>query len=60
MVELEFFDEPGDNPGMLDAQRRRTSRVIVDIGFRPGFKAPLHLGGGISDRVKAWEFLTRM
>ena len=59
MAELGFLDEPGDYLGMLDSQRLRTSRVIVDIGFHLGLKAPAHLGGGTWDRPKAWEFLTR-
>ncbi|MGC2940921.1 MULTISPECIES: DUF885 domain-containing protein [unclassified Brevibacterium] len=59
MAELGFLDEPGDYLGMLDSQRLRTSRVIVDIGFHLGLKAPDHLGGGTWDRATAWEFLTR-
>ena len=59
MAELGFLDEPGDYLGMLDSQRLRTSRVIVDIGFHLGFNAPAHLGGGVWDRAKAWEFLTQ-
>ena len=59
MAELGFLDEPGDYLGMLDSQRLRTSRVIVDIGFHLGLKAPAHLGGGTWDRAKAWEFLTQ-
>ncbi|WP_152349053.1 DUF885 domain-containing protein [Brevibacterium sp. CFH 10365] len=59
MAELGFLDEPGDYLGMLDSQRLRTSRVIVDIGFHLGLKAPHRLGGGVWDRAKAWEFLTQ-
>ncbi|WP_172172216.1 DUF885 domain-containing protein [Brevibacterium sp. CT2-23B] len=59
MAELGFLDEPGDYLGMLDSQRLRTSRVVVDIGFHLGLKAPAHLGGGVWDRAKAWEFLTQ-
>ena len=59
MAELGFLDEPGDYLGMLDSQRLRTSRVVVDIGFHLGLKAPAHLGGGTWDRAKAWEFLTQ-
>ncbi|MCU4298306.1 DUF885 domain-containing protein [Brevibacterium permense] len=59
MAELGFLDEPGDYLGMLDSQRLRTSRVIVDIGFHLGFKAPARLGGGVWDRAKVWEFLTQ-
>ena len=59
MAELGFLDEPGDYLGMLDSQRLRTSRVVVDIGFHLGLKATAHLGGGTWDRAKAWEFLTQ-
>lgn len=57
MEELGFLDEPADRLGMLDAQRLRTTRVALDIGFHLGLKAPTHLGGGIWDRAKAWQFL---
>src|SRR5699024_10581618 len=33
--------------------------VSVAIGFHLGLKAPAHLGGGVWDRAKAWEFLTK-
>ncbi|WP_181276292.1 DUF885 domain-containing protein [Brevibacterium oceani] len=59
MAELGFLDDPADYLGMLDSQRLRTSRVIVDIGFHLGLRAPDHLGGGTWDRAKAWDFLTR-
>ena len=59
MAELGFLDEPGDYLGMLDSQRLRTSRVIVDIGFHLGLTAPSYLGGGTWDRSTAWEFLTQ-
>ena len=59
MAELGFLDDPGDYLGMLDSQRLRTARVIVDIGFHLGLRAPGHLGGGSWDRAKAWEFLTQ-
>ncbi|WP_413336606.1 DUF885 domain-containing protein [Brevibacterium sp. GP-SGM9] len=59
MAELGFLEDPADYLGMLDSQRLRTSRVIVDIGFHLGLRAPAHLGGGIWDREKAWDFLTR-
>ena len=43
---------------MLDSQRLRAARVVLDIGFHLGLKAPAGLGGGIWDRQKAWQFLT--
>src|SRR5699024_10085990 len=59
MAELGFLDEPGDYLGMLDSQRLRTSRVIVDIGFHLGFNAPAHLGGGAWGRARARGGLAR-
>jgi uncharacterized protein (DUF885 family) len=57
MEELGFLNDPADRLGMLDAQRLRTTRVALDIGFHLGLKAPTHLGGGTWDRAKAWQFL---
>lgn len=58
MADLGFMDEPGDYLGMLDSQRLRAARVVLDIGFHLGLEAPDSLGGGIWDRAKAWQFLT--
>ena len=58
MADLGFLDDPGDYLGMLDSQRLRAARVVLDIGFHLGLKAPAGLGGGIWDRQKAWQFLT--
>jgi uncharacterized protein (DUF885 family) len=58
MADLGFMDEPGDYLGMLDSQRLRAARVVLDIGFHLGLEAPKSLGGGIWDRQKAWQFLT--
>lgn len=58
MADLGFMDEPGDYLGMLDSQRLRAARVVLDIGFHLGLEAPATLGGGIWDRQKAWQFLT--
>ena len=58
MAELGYMDDPADYLGMLDSQRLRAARVVLDIGFHLGLEAPESLGGGIWDREKAWQFLT--
>lgn len=58
MAELGWLDDPGDRMGMLDSQRLRAARVVVDIGVHCRLRAPDRLGGGIWDAQKAWEFLT--
>ncbi len=58
MADLGYLDDPADRLGMLDSQRLRAARVVLDIGFHLGLEAPKSLGGGIWDREKAWQFLT--
>lgn len=58
MAELGWLDDPGDRMGMLDSQRLRVARVVVDIGVHCRLPAPESLGGGIWDADKAWRFLT--
>ena len=58
MADLGFIDDPGDYLGMLDSQRLRAARVVLDIGFHLGLDAPESLGGGTWNREKAWQFLT--
>ncbi|NDZ95204.1 DUF885 domain-containing protein [Streptomyces sp. SID6673] len=58
MGELGWLDDPGDRMGMLDSQRLRAARVIVDIGVHCGLPAPAGLGGGAWDAEKAWQLLT--
>ena len=48
MADLGYLDNPADYLGMLDSQRLRAARVIVDIG--------VHVRGW--EPEKAWEFLT--
>ncbi|MGE2834388.1 DUF885 domain-containing protein [Mycobacterium sp. SMC-4] len=55
MAELGWLDDPGDRIGMLDAQRFRAARVVIDIGVHCGLRAP---DGGVWDVEKAWAFLT--
>ncbi|MEP9413795.1 DUF885 domain-containing protein [Gordonia sp. VNQ95] len=58
MAELGWLDDLGDRMGMLDSQRLRAARIVVDIGVHCGLRAPEHLGGGVWDADKAWTFLT--
>ena len=57
MADLGFLDDPGDRLGMLDAQRMRAARVVLDIGVHLGKPAPAVWGGGTWDAAKAWDFL---
>ncbi|MCC2310141.1 DUF885 domain-containing protein [Cellulomonas chengniuliangii] len=57
MADLGFLDAPGDRLGMLDGQRMRAARVVLDIGVHLGLPAPARWGGGTWDADKAWEFL---
>ena len=56
MQELGYLDDPGDRLGMLDAQRLRAARVVVDIGVHLKKDCPEEWGGGTWDEPKAWEF----
>ena len=58
MSELGWLDDPGDRMGMLDSQRLRAARVVVDIGVHCRKAAPASVGGGTWDAEKAWQFLT--
>ncbi len=55
MAELGWLDDAGARMGMLDAQRFRAARVVIDIGVHCGMTAP---DGGVWDAARAWEFLT--
>ena len=57
MGDLGFLDEPGDRLGMLDGQRMRAARVVLDIGVHLGLPAPERWGGGTWDADKALVFL---
>lgn len=54
MAELGWLDDAGNRMGMLDAQRFRAARVVIDIGVHCGMTAP---DGEIWDADKAWIFL---
>lgn len=55
MADLGWLDDPGDRMGMLDAQRFRAARVVIDIGVHCELTAP---DGGRWDAARAWDFLT--
>lgn len=47
MEQLGYLDDPADRLGMLDGQRMRAARVVLDIG--------VHLGKPRPDGVGAWD-----
>ncbi|MDF1488137.1 DUF885 domain-containing protein [Tessaracoccus caeni] len=55
MQELGFLDDPGDRMGLLDSQRLRAARVVLDIGLHLGKEHPL---GGTWNADNARDFLT--
>ncbi|RIJ77181.1 DUF885 domain-containing protein [Nakamurella silvestris] len=57
MQDLGYLDDLGDRMGMLDGQRLRAGRVVLDIGVHLGLSAPEEIGGGTWDADKAWEFM---
>ncbi len=57
MEEFGYLESMGDRFGMLDAQRLRATRVVVDLGVHLGKPAFDRYGGGIWDHDKAWALL---
>ncbi len=60
MVELGFMEDLGDRMGVLDGERLRTARVMLDIGVHCQLPAPAkyqHISP-IWNRDVAWAFLT--
>jgi uncharacterized protein (DUF885 family) len=55
MQELGYLDDPADRLGMLDGQRMRAARVVLDIGVHLG--KPRLDGEGIWDADYALEFM---
>ncbi|MGP6176863.1 DUF885 domain-containing protein [Microbacterium sp. A196] len=47
MQQLGYLDDPADRLGMLDGQRMRAARVVLDIG--------VHLGKGRLDGTGVWD-----
>ncbi|MGO1510438.1 MAG: DUF885 domain-containing protein [Actinomycetales bacterium] len=57
MEQLGYLDDPGDRMGMLDGQRMRAARVVLDIGVHLGLPLPADLGTGTWDARAAWTYL---
>jgi uncharacterized protein (DUF885 family) len=55
MEELGYLDDPADRLGMLDGQRMRAARVVLDIGVHLG--KPKLDGGGVWDADEALRFM---
>ncbi len=55
MEELGYLEDAGDRFGMLDAQRMRAARVVLDIGVHLGKPRPD--GQGIWDAAFAFDFM---
>lgn len=57
MAEFGLLSTPGDRLGLIDGQRMRAARVVVDIGVHLRKRAPERWGGGVWDAEKAWRCL---
>lgn len=57
MQQLGYLDDPADRLGMLDGQRMRAARVVLDIGVHLGKTRPD--GAGIWDADYALAFMQR-
>lgn len=57
MEQLGYLDDPADRLGMLDGQRMRAARVVLDIGVHLG--KPRLDGAGTWDHAYALEFMLR-
>jgi uncharacterized protein (DUF885 family) len=57
MLELGYLDDPGDRLGMLDGQRMRAARVVLDIGVH--LSKPKLTGKGIWDYDYALDFMLK-
>ncbi|MDQ1206942.1 DUF885 domain-containing protein [Microbacterium sp. SORGH_AS_0862] len=55
MEQLGYLDDPADRLGMLDGQRMRAARVVLDIGVHLGKQRPD--GGGTWDHDFALAFM---
>jgi uncharacterized protein (DUF885 family) len=55
--EIGLVTDLGDRLGLVDGQRMRAARVVLDIGVHLQLPAPDYLGGGTWDADKAWTFL---
>lgn len=57
MEQLGYLDDPADRLGMLDGQRMRAARVVLDIGVHLGKQRPD--GEGVWDADYALAFMQR-
>lgn len=57
MLDLGFLDDPGDRLGMLDGQRMRAARVVLDIGVH--LSKPKLTGEGVWDFDYALDFMLK-
>jgi uncharacterized protein (DUF885 family) len=57
MLDLGFLDDPGDRLGMLDGQRMRAARVVLDIGVH--LSKPKLSGEGVWDFDYALDFMLK-
>lgn len=57
MEQLGYLDDPADRFGMLDGQRMRAARVVLDIGVHLGKQRPD--GNGVWTADYAFEFLAQ-
>jgi len=57
MTDLGFLDDPANKLGMLDGQRMRAARVVLDIGVHLG--KPKLTGSGVWDWDYALDFMTK-
>ncbi len=57
MEDLGYLDDPGDRLGMLDGQRMRAARVVLDLGVHLG-KQRLD-GNGVWDYDYAFDFMKK-
>ena len=57
MQQLGYLDDPADRLGMLDGQRMRAARVVLDIGVHLG--KPRLDGDGVWDADYALDFMRR-
>lgn len=57
MEQLGYLDDPADHLGMLDGQRMRAARVVLDIGVHLG--KPRLDGTGVWDAEYALDFMRR-
>ncbi|HWV27248.1 MAG TPA: DUF885 domain-containing protein [Aeromicrobium sp.] len=57
MADLGYLDDPADRLGMVDGQRMRAARVVIDIGVHLGLAKPDGSGRWTGDDVR--PFLAR-